>query len=84
MNQREFEADLRRQGYQVFYGGLQPGMVKHVGPQGVAYNRRAPQRSRLNAGFARSVQLRPRVMRGRLSTGGRALSWVVPEWTWVR
>jgi hypothetical protein len=27
MNQREFEADLRRQGYQVFYGGLQPGMV---------------------------------------------------------
>src|ERR1700730_16511719 len=27
MNQREFEADLRRQGYLVFYGGLQPGMV---------------------------------------------------------
>jgi hypothetical protein len=27
MNQREFEADLRRQGYQIFYGGLQAGMV---------------------------------------------------------
>src|SRR5260370_24572515 len=27
MNQREFEADLRRQGYEVFYGGLQAGMV---------------------------------------------------------
>ena len=27
MNQIEFEADLRRQGYQVFYGGLQAGMV---------------------------------------------------------
>ena len=27
MNQSEFEADLRRQGYQVFYGGLQAGMV---------------------------------------------------------
>ena len=27
MNQSEFEADLRRQGYQVFYGGLQAGIV---------------------------------------------------------
>ena len=27
MNQSEFEADLRRQGYQVFYGGLQAGTV---------------------------------------------------------
>ena len=27
MNQREFEADLRQQGYEVFYGGLQAGMV---------------------------------------------------------
>jgi len=27
MNQSEFEADLRRQGYQVFYGGLQAGVV---------------------------------------------------------
>ena len=27
MNQSEFETDLRRQGYQVFYGGLQAGMV---------------------------------------------------------
>src|SRR6516164_1375691 len=27
MNQSEFEADLQRQGYQVFYGGLQAGMV---------------------------------------------------------
>src|ERR1700730_1554848 len=27
MNQSEFEAELRRQGYQVFYGGLQAGMV---------------------------------------------------------
>ena len=27
MNQSEFEADLRRQGYQVFYGGLGAGMV---------------------------------------------------------
>src|SRR5260370_41483889 len=26
MNQSEFEADLQRQGYQVFYGGLQAGM----------------------------------------------------------
>ena len=25
MNQSEFEADLRRQGYEVFYGGLQAG-----------------------------------------------------------
>jgi len=27
MNQSEFEAELRRQGYQVFYGGLQAGTV---------------------------------------------------------
>jgi quercetin dioxygenase-like cupin family protein len=27
MNQSDFEADLRRQGYQVFYGGLRPGEV---------------------------------------------------------
>jgi hypothetical protein len=27
MNQSEFETDLRRQGYQVFYGGLQAGML---------------------------------------------------------
>jgi quercetin dioxygenase-like cupin family protein len=27
MNQSKFEADLRRQGYQVFYGGLQAGIV---------------------------------------------------------
>jgi quercetin dioxygenase-like cupin family protein len=27
MNQSEFEADLRREGYQVFYGGLQAGAV---------------------------------------------------------
>jgi hypothetical protein len=27
MTQSEFETDLRRQGYQVFYGGLQAGMV---------------------------------------------------------
>jgi len=27
MKQSEFETDLRRQGYQVFYGGLQAGMV---------------------------------------------------------
>ena len=27
MNQSEFETDLQRQGYQVFYGGLQAGMV---------------------------------------------------------
>ena len=27
MNQSEFEADLLRQGYQVFYGGLQAGIV---------------------------------------------------------
>jgi mannose-6-phosphate isomerase-like protein (cupin superfamily) len=27
MKQSEFEADLRREGYQVFYGGLQAGMV---------------------------------------------------------
>ena len=27
MNQTEFEADLRCQGYQVFYGGLQAGTV---------------------------------------------------------
>ena len=27
MNQSEFEAELRGQGYQVFYGGLQAGMV---------------------------------------------------------
>jgi quercetin dioxygenase-like cupin family protein len=27
MNQREFEADLRRQGYQVFYGGFPAGTV---------------------------------------------------------
>jgi quercetin dioxygenase-like cupin family protein len=25
MNQRDFEADLQRQGYQIFYGGLKPG-----------------------------------------------------------
>lgn len=27
MRQSEFEADLRLEGYQVFYGGLQAGMV---------------------------------------------------------
>jgi len=27
MNQSEFEADLRRDGYQVFYGGLRAGEV---------------------------------------------------------
>jgi quercetin dioxygenase-like cupin family protein len=27
MNQSEFEADLRREGYQVFYGGLRAGEV---------------------------------------------------------
>jgi quercetin dioxygenase-like cupin family protein len=27
MNQSEFETDLRREGYQIFYGGLQAGMV---------------------------------------------------------
>ena len=27
MNQREFEAELRREGYQIFYGGLKPGDV---------------------------------------------------------
>ena len=27
MNQREFEAELRREGYQVFYGGLKAGEV---------------------------------------------------------
>ena len=27
MNQSEFEADLRREGYDVFYGGLRAGMV---------------------------------------------------------
>ena len=27
MTQSEFEADLRSQGYQVFYGGLQAGML---------------------------------------------------------
>src|SRR5262245_43631887 len=27
MNQSEFEADLRREGYQIFYGGLQAGIV---------------------------------------------------------
>src|SRR5215467_3475976 len=27
MNQSEFETDLRREGYQVFYGGLQAGTV---------------------------------------------------------
>jgi uncharacterized cupin superfamily protein len=27
MNQSGFEAELRRQGYQVFYGGLQAGIV---------------------------------------------------------
>jgi quercetin dioxygenase-like cupin family protein len=27
MNQSEFEAELQSQGYQVFYGGLQAGMV---------------------------------------------------------
>ena len=27
MNQSEFEADLQRRGYQVFYGGLQAGIV---------------------------------------------------------
>ena len=27
MRQSEFEADLRREGYQVLYGGLQAGMV---------------------------------------------------------
>ena len=30
MNQSEFEADLRREGYQIFYGGLQAGMVNPV------------------------------------------------------
>jgi quercetin dioxygenase-like cupin family protein len=27
MNQREFEAELRRAGYQIFYGGLKPGEI---------------------------------------------------------
>jgi quercetin dioxygenase-like cupin family protein len=27
MNQSEFEAELRRDGYQVFYGGLRAGML---------------------------------------------------------
>ncbi len=27
MNQSDFEADLRRQGYEVFYGGMQAGMI---------------------------------------------------------
>jgi len=27
MNQSEFEAELRRDGYQVFYGGMQAGMA---------------------------------------------------------
>jgi quercetin dioxygenase-like cupin family protein len=27
MNQGEFEADLRREGYEVFYGGMRAGMV---------------------------------------------------------
>jgi quercetin dioxygenase-like cupin family protein len=27
MNQSEFEADLRREGYQIFYGGLKAGDV---------------------------------------------------------
>jgi quercetin dioxygenase-like cupin family protein len=27
MNQSDFEADLRREGYQVFYGGLKAGEV---------------------------------------------------------
>ena len=27
MNQREFEAELQREGYQVFYGGLRAGEV---------------------------------------------------------
>jgi quercetin dioxygenase-like cupin family protein len=27
MNQREFEAELRREGYQIFYGGLKAGEV---------------------------------------------------------
>jgi quercetin dioxygenase-like cupin family protein len=27
LNQSEFEADLQREGYQVFYGGLQAGTV---------------------------------------------------------
>ena len=29
MNQADFEADLRREGYQVFYGGLKAGAVNH-------------------------------------------------------
>ncbi len=29
MNQNEFEADLKREGYEVFYGGMQAG---HVNP----------------------------------------------------
>ena len=27
MNQSDFEADLRREGYQIFYGGLKAGEV---------------------------------------------------------
>ena len=27
MNQSDFEADLRREGYQIFYGGLRAGEV---------------------------------------------------------
>jgi quercetin dioxygenase-like cupin family protein len=27
MNQNEFEADLKREGYEVFYGGLKAGLV---------------------------------------------------------
>ncbi len=30
MNQSEFEADLRREGYDVYYGGLRPG---HANPE---------------------------------------------------
>jgi len=27
MNQSEFEADLKREGYEVFYGGLKAGLM---------------------------------------------------------
>ncbi len=27
MNQQDFEVELREQGFQVFYGGIEPGMV---------------------------------------------------------
>lgn len=30
MNQQEFEADLKREGYEVFYGGMRSG---HVNPE---------------------------------------------------